>query len=215
MQLALDLPARAAMGREDFFVAPCNADAVGWIDRWPGWPYPCLVLYGPEGSGKTHLARVWQQQAGALWSDGSDLDERLRDDERATALCIDINGRVADETALFHLFNRAREQGASLLITGRGPVRDWRLRLPDLRSRLRAAPAATLAAPDDALLAAVTVKLFADRQLAVTPDLLNYILTRVDRSFASLGEAIKRLDRAALEEKRAITPRFAKRILGL
>ena len=94
-------------------------------------------------------------------------------------------------------------------------MRDWGIGLPDLLSRLLAAPAASLAEPDDALLAAVTVKLFADRQLAVTPDLLNYILTRVDRSFAALGEAVCRLDRAALQEKRPITPRFAKRILGL
>jgi chromosomal replication initiation ATPase DnaA len=214
MQLAFDLPARPAMGREDFLVAPCNQDAVGWIDRWPEWPYPCLVLHGPAGSGKTHLARVWQQRAGAVWEDGATLDMHFREPGRGGAVCLDLNGKVADEAALFHLFNRAREQGGWLLVTGRTPVRDWGIGLPDLRSRLQAAPAAPLAEPDDALLAAVTVKLFADRQLAVTPDLLNYILTRVDRSFAALGEAVGRLDRAALAEKRAITPRFAKRILG-
>ncbi len=203
------------MGREDFFVAPCNRDAVGWIDRWPEWPYPCLVLHGPAGSGKTHLARVWQQHAGAVWDDGAGVDDHLRDGGQPTSICLDINGRVGDEAALFHLFNRTRERGGSLLITGRTPVRDWGIGLPDLLSRLQAAPAASLAEPDDALLAAVTVKLFSDRQLAVTPDLLNYILARVDRSFAALGEAVDRLDRAALQEKRPITPRFAKRILGL
>lgn len=203
------------MGREDFLVASCNRDAVGWIDRWPEWPYPCLVLYGPSGSGKTHLARVWQQRAQAVWDDGAGVDAHLREAGQARNICLDINGDVADEAALFHLFNRAREQGGSLLITGRTPVRDWGIRLPDLASRLLAAPAASLAEPDDALLAAVTVKLFADRQLAVTPDLLTYILARVDRSFAALGEAVSRLDRAALQEKRPITPRFAKRILGL
>lgn len=203
------------MGREDFLVAPCNRDAVGWIDRWAEWPYPCLVLHGPVGSGKTHLARVWQQHAGAVWDDGAGVGGHLRDAGQPTSICLDINGRVGDEAALFHLFNRTRERGGSLLITGRTPVRDWGIGLPDLLSRLLAAPAASLAEPDDALLAAVTVKLFSDRQLAVTPDLLNYILARVDRSFAALGEVVSRLDRAALQEKRPITPRFAKRILGL
>ena len=214
MQLAFDLPVRPAMGREDFLVSPSNQDAVGWIDRWPEWPWPCLVLHGPAGSGKTHLARVWQQRSGAIWADGADIESHLRGGEGG-ALCLDIDGRIADEPALFHLFNRAREQGAWLLLTGTAPVRDWGIELPDLRSRLLAAPAAQLAAPDDSLRAAVTVKLFADRQLAVTPVLLNYILARVDRSLAALGEAVERLDRAALVEKRAVTPRFAKRILGL
>ncbi|MGE0666581.1 MAG: chromosomal replication initiator DnaA [Sphingomonadales bacterium] len=214
MQLAFDLPVRPAMGREDFMVAPCNRDAVGWIDRWPEWPGPCLVLHGPAGSGKTHLARVWQQRSEAAWEDGSALDARFRDGSGG-AVCLDIDGRIADETALFHLFNRAGECGGWLLLTGRAPVRDWKIALPDLRSRLMAAPAAALAEPDDALLTALTVKLFADRQLVVTPDLLNYILARVDRSFAALGEAVDRLDRAALAEKRAITPRFAKRVLGI
>lgn len=203
------------MGREDFLVAPCNRDAVGWIDRWPEWPYPCLVLHGPAASGKTHLARVWQRHADALWDDGSRVDGYLRDAGQPGSICLDINGRIADEAALFHLFNRVRERGGSLLITGPAPVRDWGISLPDLLSRLQAAPAAALADPDDALLAAVTVKLFSDRQLAVTPDVLNYILARVDRSFAALGEAVDRLDRSALQEKRPITQRFAKRILGL
>ena len=79
MQLAFDLPARPAMGREDFLVASCNRDAVGWIDRWPEWPYPCMVLYGPPGSGKTHLARVWQQRAGAAWDEGGTVDTHLRE----------------------------------------------------------------------------------------------------------------------------------------
>jgi len=214
-QLAFDLPARPAMGREDFLVAPCNADAVEWIDRWPAWSYPCVVLHGPRGSGKTHLARVWQQRSGAAWEDGTDLESPLRHAGEGRAICLDINGRIDDETALFHLFNWTREHGGSLLLTGTTPVRDWGLQLPDLLSRLQAAPTAVLADPDDSLLAAVTVKLFADRQLTVTPDLLTYILTRVGRSFAALGEAVGRLDKAALEEQRPITPRFAKRILGL
>jgi chromosomal replication initiation ATPase DnaA len=203
------------MGREDFLVAPCNQDAVDWIDRWPAWPYPCLVLHGPAGSGKTHLARVWQQRAGAIWGDLAKIDALVREAGQGRPVCLDLDGGVGDETALFHLFNWTREHGGSLLLTGAAPVRDWGLRLPDLLSRLQAAPAAILSGPDDALLAAVTVKLFADRQLAVTPELLNYMLTRVDRSFAALGDAVDRLDRAALQEKRPITPRFAKRILGI
>jgi DnaA regulatory inactivator Hda len=214
-QLAFDLPVRPAMGREDFFVSPCNQPAVDWIDRWPDWPYPCTILWGPSGCGKTHLSQVWQERAGALWAADRSPEEVMEAAGQGRAICLDINGQVADETALFHLFNWTREHGGSLLLTGNAPPRDWPLALPDLRSRLQAAPSLELSRPDDALLAAVTVKLFADRQLAVTPDLLNYLLQRADRSFAALGEAVDRLDKAALQEKRPITPRFAKRVLGL
>ncbi|MEN3950551.1 DnaA/Hda family protein [Iodidimonas sp. SYSU 1G8] len=214
MQLAFDLPARPAMEREDFLVAPCNHDAVEWIDRWPAWPYPALVLHGPARSGKTHLARVWQKRAGAFWATRADAPDCLAAAGAGQGICLDIDGTIEDETALFHLFNWTREHGGSLLITGNAPPRDWGVTLPDLRSRLQAAPTAMLAEPDDALLAAVTVKLFSDRQLAVAPDLLNYILQRTDRSFAALGDAVDRLDKAALQEKRRITPRFAKQVLG-
>jgi chromosomal replication initiation ATPase DnaA len=214
MQLAFDLPVRPAMGREDFLVAACNADAVGWIDRWPRWPWSCLVLSGPEGSGKTHLARVWQQRSGALWGTDADQPGRLAAAGAGRPVCLDIDGRIEDEVALLHLFNWAREHGGSLLLTARGPVRDWGLALPDLRSRLNAAPVAVLADPDQALLAAVAVKLFADRQLVVGPDLLDYILTRTERSFAAIAAAIERLDHAALRQRRRITTRFARQVLG-
>ncbi|MBI1181361.1 MAG: hypothetical protein GC201_12450 [Alphaproteobacteria bacterium] len=215
VQLALDLPTRPAMGREDFLVADCNRLAVDWIDLWPDWPYPLTVLYGPQGCGKTHLSRVWQERSGALWAEDQAEKALLDAAGQGRSLCLDINGRVADEAVLFHLFNWAREHGASLLLTARSPARDWSLALPDLRSRLMAAPAVALSQPDDALLAAVTVKLFADRQLAVSPELLNYVLSRTDRSFAAIGDAVERLDRAALRERRRITPRFAKQVLGL
>ncbi len=212
-QLTLDWPVRPAMGREDFMVAACNEDAVGWIDRWPDWPAPALVLYGPTASGKTHLAHVWQQQANALWADGPE-DTRLHGHIIARgAVCLDINGGVDDETALFHLYNHARDHGGTILLTGQAPASAWNLSLADLGSRLNAAPNVGLLLPDDALLGALLVKLFADRQLEVDPSVLNYLLSRMERSFAAAGDMVDRLDKAALAAGRAVTVPFARQVL--
>ena len=213
-QLALDLPARPAMGREDFLVAPCNQDSVAWVDKWPDWAGPCLVLFGSEGSGKTHLAHVWQNRAKALLDDNIDDRRWLDHLGGGGALCLDINGCVENEEGLLHLFNTARENAGSILLTGVAPVSGWSLALPDLRSRLRAAPNVGLAPPDDALLGAVLVKLFADRQLDVGPPVLKYLLPRMERSFAAAGELVQKLDNASLAARQRITVPFVRRVIG-
>ena len=194
-QLPLPLPHRPAQGREDFLVAPCNADAVAWLDRWPNWPAAGLVVYGPPGCGKSHLGSVWGAQAG-------DRD-----------LLLDDADRQGDEPALLHRLNFAREQGGSVLLLARTPPARWPLALPDLRSRLLALPAVAVGPPDDALLAAVLAKLFADRQAAVGDDVISYLLARMERSFAAAGRLAEALDRAALADKRPITLPLARRVL--
>lgn len=194
-QLPLPLPHRPALEREDFLVAPCNADAVAWLDRWPDWPSGGLVVHGPAGCGKTHLGSVWRARAGP------------RD------LLLDDADREADERALLHRLNFAREQGGSVLLLGRAPPSRWTLALADLRSRLLALPAVAVGPPDDALLAAVLVKLFADRQAAVGDDVIRYLVARMERSFADAGRLAEALDQAALAAKRPITPHLARQVL--
>ena len=212
-QLVLDLPSRAAMGRADFFVAPCNEEAVAWIDRWPDWPAPCLLLHGPGGSGKTHLAHVWQARSGAKWGN-TDRDGGLLDHlNDGGAACFDINGVILDEEFLFHAYNAAHDGGGTVFLTGLMPASAWSLGLADLKSRLQAAPHAPLWPPDDSLLAVVLVKLFTDRQLEVEPNVLNYLVPRMERSFAAAGKLVARLDKAALSVGRRITVPLARQVM--
>jgi chromosomal replication initiation ATPase DnaA len=215
MQLPLDLGHRPALGRADFLVAPCNIEAIAWIDRWPHWPAPALALYGAAASGKTHLAHVFAARAGAARIDPARLtSERVPAlVGKATAAIIDDADR-APAKPLLHLYNLLAERRGHLLLVARRPPARWRITLADLRSRLRAAPAVAVAPPDEALIAAVLVKLFADRQLAISEDVVAYLALHLDRSFASAQEAVAALDVAALAEQRRITVPLVKRVLG-
>ncbi len=210
-QLAFDLSYRPALGREDFLVTPCNADAVAWIDRWPDWPAPALVLAGPAGGGKTHLAAVWRAISGARAAGGDETDPA-----RAGGgpwLVDDADTAIAED-ALLRLYNVTAEAGASLLLVAREPPARWGLKLPDLASRLRAAPVAAIRDPDETAIAAVLVKLFADRQSAVDPDVIAYLLPRMERSFAAARDLVARLDRAALASRRRVTVPIARDVLA-
>jgi DnaA regulatory inactivator Hda len=198
---------RPALGRDDFMVADCNSEAVAWIDQWPKWPAPALCLYGPSGCGKSHLAEVWRARSGALRvvADdllGADPDALLGD---AQALLIEDADGGLDETDCFHLYNMLKERRGHLLLTATQPPSRWKVDLPDLRSRLGAALVCEISPPDDDLIVGLLLKLFADRQIQANPQIISYVLPRIERSFASLTELVAAIDRRALAEKRAVT----------
>lgn len=210
-QLALALDHAESLAREDFLSGPSNAAALALIERWPDWPSRTVLLRGPEGSGKSHLAAIWAHASGARTLSPRVLDGAEVPIALATgALVLDnlAEGNF-DEAALFHLLNLAREERAFVLITARSAPAGWRLQVPDLASRLRALPIVAVTAPDDVLLRAVLVKLFADRQLAVDESLVSFIATRIERSFAAARAAVERLDREALRLKRPVTRSLA------
>jgi len=218
-QLAFDLELRPAHGAEDFLVTQANAEAVAWIDRFPDWPAPALVLSGETGSGKTHLARVFMAATGATELSIADMlltaapvfpdcDALIIED------CDTLAGDEIAEEALFHLYNQAREANRAMLLTARTPASRWGIALPDLASRLRAAPSVQISAPDDALLTALLVKLFADRQIKVDQAVLDYVVPRIERSFGAAQAFVSQMDKTALEGKRRITVPLAREVLN-
>lgn len=212
-QLPFDLGHRPALGRHDFLISPCNREAVDWIDLWPGWPSPALVLCGPAGSGKSHLVAVWCDRSGALPVTREDLAEAAGQVEKAAPhRLIDPADALGQEEALLHLYNNVAEAGGTLLLTAETPPARWSFALPDLASRLRAAPVAAIGKPDDALLGAILVKMFADRQLRVPPDVISFLLVRMERSFAAARSLVARIDARALAEKRALTVPFVRSV---
>ncbi|CAH1667237.1 P-loop NTPase family protein [Chelatococcus asaccharovorans] len=218
-QLTLDLPVETRQGADDFLVGPANAAAHSLVEAWPHWPDPVLLLVGPEGSGKTHLATIWRERTGAVVIAAGDLNDRtLEDTLRAAAMSGNAiviedcdSGRV-DEHALFHLLNIVRARGSALL-TARSLPGAWGLAVPDLLSRLRLAALAETGPPDDALLRAVLVKLIVDRQLMVDAGVVETVLTRMERSFAAAQRIVAALDREALSRGRRITRVMANAVL--
>ncbi|MEQ8354143.1 MAG: DnaA/Hda family protein [Kiloniellaceae bacterium] len=208
-QLPLELDHRPALGREDFLVTPGNAEAVDRVDRWPDWPAGALALYGPSGSGKSHLCQVWRQTSGAVEIDA----EMLRRDEPPAYLgdaqaCVveDVSACLAPEPEiarrLLHLYNMMLERRGYLLLADRRAPARWACPLADLRSRLSAMQAVAVGGPDDVLIDAVLVKLLFDRQLDCRPEVVRYLAPRLERSFTAVRDVVEAIDRAALAAKR-------------
>ena len=215
-QLVFDLAHRQALGAEDFLVSSSNAAAVEMVDRWPDWPHPAAIVAGPQGSGKSHLANVWRLRSGAGLVTAAALDDArvatLKPGE--TLVVEDLDRGIADEKVLFHLLNRARESKLSVLLTSRIPPGEQEFRVPDLRSRLRALPVVQVQPPDEALLKAVLVKLFADRQLNVEPPVIDYLSLRMERSMAAANRIVAVVDRLALATHRKVTRPLAAEALA-
>jgi chromosomal replication initiation ATPase DnaA len=216
-QLVFDLPVRAALGREDFMVTEANRAAVEAVERWPDWDHPVLAIVGPPASGKSHLGKVWQALSGARQIAAHDLSVETGDEimQSPAVLIEDAPSPGMDEKALFHAINLARERSHAILVTTRDDPAHWPVRLPDLASRLKAVRVARLNAPDDALLRAVLVKQFSDRQISVDEATVAYMLTRMERSFDAARTLVDEIDRQALAEKAAVTRNFVARLMSI
>ena len=205
-QLVLPLEVRSASGRDDFIVAPGNQQAVAFLDSWPAWSAPAVALYGPPASGKSHLAAVWAQKAGARTITATSLLESVPDG----ALVVEDVAQGMAEASLFGLL----ERGAPLLITAQTPPTEWQITLPDLVSRARALLAFPLWAPDDALLMGLAVKLFADRQLQVPENVVLHMVRSLERSPAAVRDFVARADAAALTQQRPVNLSLIKDLLA-
>jgi chromosomal replication initiation ATPase DnaA len=214
-QLAFALPHAESLSRDDFLEGPANAAGLVLVDSWPEWPNRIMLLVGPEGSGKSHLAAIWAEHAGARSTTAHALTAEAVPGALATGALVveDLKPADFDERALFHLMNLAREDGAFVLITAREPPSAFQIELRDLRSRLRAAPMVSLLPPDDQLFRALVVKFCADRQLAVDETVVSYLATRIERSYAAARQAVELLDTEALRLGRPVTRALAAELL--
>jgi chromosomal replication initiation ATPase DnaA len=211
-QLPLPLRGRASHARADLVEDASNAEALAWLDRPGDWPLRRLALFGPAGTGKSHMLRAAAAEGGWRLLDGAALDEALALAPAAGTALDDAH--AAPEAALFHLINRHAESGAPLLLAAREAPARWPVRLPDLASRLRATLAVGIAAPSDALLEALLAKHLADRQLRVGAEVQAFLLARLPREAAAIAQAVAALDEAALAAQAPITRPFARAVLG-
>ena len=211
-QLPLDLPTGTTYSRDDLIVTGINRDAVSFFDSWPHWPTSLVVLAGPTGSGKSHLAHIWAEASGAQIIGAARPGVEPR---QACILMEDVGPEGVDETRLFHLVNHCRAAQGALVLTSRTWPFAWNIALPDLLSRLKAAHFVEMPEPDDELLTGVMTKLFTDRQMNVDPSVLNFLVVRMERSLASAADVVASLDRLSLAEKRAVTKPLAARALQL
>jgi chromosomal replication initiation ATPase DnaA len=208
-QLPLDLGHAPGLSRDDLVVSAANRDAVALVERWPDWPSPVVILAGPPGSGKSHLASIWQEHAQAASFAAGGLAAAAAGALGLEILVEDADAPELDQTGLFHLVNAVRAGGGHLLLTARRFPSAWGVTLPDLASRLKAATTVEIHEPDDLLLAGVITKLFADRQVEVEPNVVQFLVRRIERSLSAAIDIVDRLDRTALERKSRITRAMA------
>lgn len=220
-QLTFDLGHRPALEREDFLVAPSNEVAVAWIDRWPDWPSQALAIFGPAGCGKTHLCQVWRRASEAVEIDAAGLrrsEPPALLGERQVCVVEDVADTLEREPQvaerLLHLYNMIHERGGFLLLSDRKPPARWACPLADLRSRLSGMQAVALSEPDELLVQAVLVKLFADRQLSLTPEVVRFLMPRIERSFDAVRQIVAAIDARALEARRDITVPLVRLVLS-
>ena len=217
-QLSFDLPAKPALGRDDFFVAPSNAMAVAMLDSSFTWPSGKLVLSGPRGAGKTHLVHVWASQSGARIIAATDLTEDMVPELSQGPVAVEdvpkIARNIEAQNALFHLHNMVLANGHALMLTGGAAPNLWALSLPDLQSRVQAATHVALEAPDDALLTVVLAKLFNDRQIMPKPDVIPYLVAHMDRSFEAAAQIVEQMDEISLAEGHTLSRPLAIRLLS-
>lgn len=214
-QLAFALPHTESLTRDNFLEGPANEAALALIDSWPDWPNRVMLLVGPEGSGKSHLAAIWAERAGARLTSAHALTAAEVPGELATGALVveDLRPAAFDERAMFHLLNLAREDAASILITARAAPSSFEIELRDLRSRLRAVPVVSLSAPDDLFFRGLIVKFCADRQMSIDESVVSYIATRVERTSAAARQAVELLDSEGLRLGRPVTRALAAELL--
>ncbi len=215
-QLPLTLPLPSAYDKDSFVIGSANEQALGWLERWPDWPLPLkgLNLYGPSGSGKTHLSYLWAGRGNAVALNSLSQFDQGQFLQKQHVVLDDFGvSDCYDDTAVFHLLNYISSVSGTLLILSPYPVAQHETSLSDLASRLRSVAAQEIYLPDDGLLKAVLAKHFTDRQCAVSEQVLNYIVNRMERSFSATQQLSAGIDALALSRKVPVSLAIARQVL--
>ncbi len=218
-QIPLSFEITPSKGRDDLIVSQSVQGAITMIDEWPNWPSHLIVLAGPTGSGKSHIAHIWLQKADAIESSLVDDADDLVETVKTTPILIEnvdqlLASSQADETQLFHLLNAAKEAGSFVLMTARSWPASWKVSLPDLASRIKAATIVEISEPDENLLSQVIFKLFADRQVEIDEKTVNYLVMRMERSLAVASKIVEAMDELALSKKTSVNRTIAAEVLA-
>ena len=221
-QLLLNWPVNEKFAQSDFLPSYSNEKAVNWIDVWPDWQrggeaFHCLIIYGPNGCGKTHLCHVWQaiSKGEIIRADALDKIDFMSTDS-FVYIVEDVDQYINDkdtQQSLLHLYNWIREHGGYLLLTASARPKSWPISLKDLSSRLLASETVEIKAPDDDLMKAVISKQFSDRQITIGDDVLNYLVARAERAFDAIRKLVQNIDRLSRMEKKKITIATVRRVL--
>jgi chromosomal replication initiation ATPase DnaA len=211
-QLVLDLPRDETWDEADFFITSRNEHALRLVHAWPDWEAPVAVIFGPPQSGKTYLAKIWENRSNASFLDAAQLASHLWAPPYSPLVLEDVDQANLCETSLFHHLNMAREHGSFILLTAQTPPGQWQIGLPDLRSRIRSYPAVEIQQPNEEHLAALLLKHFSDRQIEIAPDVIAFLVARMERSMAAAQRLTAYIDKLALSEHRKITRAFAAKV---
>jgi chromosomal replication initiation ATPase DnaA len=204
-QLPFDYGHEPSHLEDDFIAGDGNRLALAHIRAFPNWPGPLTLIEGPAKSGKSHLARIWAGRTGARLVEPGELEELSRGGGVAPLVIEDLERSGYDEDALFHLLNQAMRDDRPMLMTTREPIANWPFETDDLKSRARLAARFTVALSDDIQLSQMFVKLFGDRQVAVDPKIISYLVARMERSPEEAVALVELVDRIALSRATAIT----------
>ncbi|WP_417519539.1 HdaA/DnaA family protein [Minwuia sp.] len=212
-QLIIQFAQTTTYAQDQFLPADCNRRALARILDTSGWTDHALIIHGPPRCGKTHLSHIWAALNDGHLINGVDLTFDAVPGLSGRSIVVENAENAEDPRVLFHLYNLQREDRGRLLMVSRRPPAGWGYDLPDLTSRIAATPTEEIIQPGEDLLGPLLVKLAADRQMVLPPDVVQYMLKRLERSFAAAERIVKALDDAALKTQQRISLPLARKIM--
>ena len=215
-QLILKFPSHQAYKKEDFYVSPSNQEAYDLINSWPKWIKRTVNIFGPSGSGKSHLASILKSKTSYLQVEGKNLDDEIffKFKIKESLIIEDLDEKVS-EKLLISLWNTILQDNKYLLITSKKPINSFKFKLRDLMSRVTSSIIIGINLPSDDLISVILAKNFSDKQITVEKKHIDYIVKRIDRSYEKISQFILTLDKYSLKKGRPFALKLIKEVLKM